>query len=277
LGRPKVSVLIPTFNAGAMIARCINSIYSQSYSPVEVIVIDNFSEDRTAEVAETLGVKVMVRRSTPASARNFGVANSNGKYVLFVDSDQVLSRNLIEECVSVCEERDAVMVRIPELFIGEGFLGACSAEWKNNYGEVEKRYGARKKILSGEPRFFDKKLLVNAGMLDTALLWGEDYDLHERLRKMDYREASCSSLLYHFEPSSVRNIMAKNLRYGESLPAFSRHSQTHVFSRIFRHSLLAWGETFASLNENPGIFLGCTFLLLLKTLAMGAGLLSSLF
>jgi glycosyltransferase involved in cell wall biosynthesis len=277
LSYPEVSVLIPTHNAEATIARCINSINSQSHRPIEVIVVDNFSEDNTAIVAETLGAKVIQQRSTAASARNLGVIHSIGKYILFVDSDQVLSKGLIAECVSTCKREHALMVRIPELFIGDGFLGSCSAEWKNYYGEVERRYGVQGKILSGEPRFFEKKQLINVGMFKAGLVWGEDYDLHERMKEMGATEASVNSILYHFEPSSARDIMAKNVRYGGSLPNFSQHSHRRAFARILKHSLLAWGQTFSELNENPGVFLGCTFLLILKAFAMGAGLMAELF
>lgn len=276
MGNRIVSVLIPTYNSGAVIARCLESVRNQSYSAVEVIVIDNCSHDFTASVAEDFGAKVVRCKSTPAAARNVGLANSVGKYVLFIDSDQVLSKHLVEECVSRCEEKDAAMVRIPELFIGDGFWGLCLAQWKNNYVEVEKKYEERGDLLSGEPRFFVKERVVRVGMLDPDLLWGEDYDLHERLKELGARETSCNSLLYHFESASAKEILAKSLRYGESLQTFTHRSQRHVYSRLIRHSLLTWERTLAEVGEAPSIALGCTFLLGLRTFAMAAGLLISL-
>ena len=273
---PKVSVLIPAYNAGATIARCLSSVHNQSYSVIEVIIVDNFSNDATVSTAKAFGAKVVQQKSTPALARNIGITNSTGKYVFFVDSDQILSRRLVEECVKKCEEENAAMVKVPELFVGDGFWGTCSAEWKNYYGKVEQRYGARGNILSGEPRFFAKEKIVRAGMLDVALLWGEDYDLCQRLEEMGIKEVSCQSLLYHFEPVSVKDILTKNLRYGGSLPAFVHRSKRQVYSRLIRHSLLTWGGTFAELSGRPSITLGCTFLLGLKAFAMMAGLLASL-
>jgi glycosyltransferase involved in cell wall biosynthesis len=170
---PKVSIVIPTYNVHTTIARCLSSVQSQSYSPIEVIIVDNFSDDNTTIIAKAFGAKVAQRKSNPALARNVGIANSAGKYVFFVDSDQILSRCVVEECVTKCEEENAEMVRVPELFIGEGFWGSCSAEWKNYYLKVEKRFGARGNILSGEPRFFSKELLIRVGMFDAGLLWGK--------------------------------------------------------------------------------------------------------
>jgi glycosyltransferase involved in cell wall biosynthesis len=274
--KPKVSIIIPTYNTGASIARCLKSIYNQSYSSVEVIIVDNFSNDTTTSVAKTFWANIIQQESTPALARNVGIAKSAGKYVFFVDSDQVLSRCVVEECVAKCEGEKAGMARVPELFVGEGFWGSCSAEWKNYYGKVEQRYGARGDILSGEPRFFVKEQIVRAGMFDAALLWGEDYDLYQRLKEMKVKEVSCQYVLYHYEPVSVKGIMTKSLRYGGSIPAFTYRSKKPVFSRLIRHSLLTWGGIFAEGRERPSITLGCTFLLGLKAFAMMAGLLASL-
>jgi glycosyltransferase involved in cell wall biosynthesis len=276
MDRPKVSVVIPTYNAGDTITRCLKSIHNQSYAPVEVIVVDNFSNDTTMNVGRAFGARVQQLRSTPASARNLGIVNSSGKYVFFVDSDQVLSRFVIEECVIKCEEEKAGMVRVPELFIGEGFWGSCSAEWKNYYGKVEQRYGARGKILSGEPRFFEKGQLIRVGMFDVSLLWGEDYDLYQRLKERNVKEVSCKSMLYHCEPVSVKGIMIRNLRYGESMPTFMHRSNKQVFSRVVRHSLLAWVESLSELAEKPDEAFGCTILLGMKGFAMLAGLLANL-
>jgi len=273
---PKVSVVIPTYEAGATIARCLSSVQNQSYSPVEIIIVDNFSDDTTTTIAKAFGAKVARRKSTPGLARNVGIANSAGKYVFFVDSDQILSRCVVEECVTKCEKENAGMVRVPELFIGEGFWGSCSAEWKNCYVKVEQRFGADGNILSGEPRFFSKELVVRIGMFNAALLWGEDYDLYQRLRKMNVKEVSCQSMLCHCEPTSLKGIMARNLRYGESMPTFMNHSKKQIFQRVMRHSLLTWGEILSELGENPGIALGCSILLGMKAFAMMAGLLANL-
>ena len=272
----KVSIVIPTFNAGETIVRCLRSIRNQSYSHVEIIVVDNFSNDTTMNTAKSFGARALQQRSTPASARNTGVVNATGKYVFFVDSDQVLSRSVVQECVTECEEKNAGMVRVPELFIGEGFWGSCSAEWKNYYGKVERRYGGQHKILSGEPRFFVKEQLIHVGMFDPSMLWGEDYDLYQRLKERKVKEVSCKSTLFHYEPASVKGIMNRNLRYGESMPTFIRHSDKKVFSRVVRHSLLAWRESLSDLTEKPDITFGCTILFGMKAFAMITGLLANL-
>jgi glycosyltransferase involved in cell wall biosynthesis len=270
----KVSIIIPTYNSAATLARCLKSIRCQSYFSIEVIIVDGLSSDATVRIAEEWGAKVIQRKSTPALARNLGVTGSTGKYVFFIDSDQVLSSSLVEECFRNCERENAGMVRVPEVFVGESFWGSCSAEWKNFYVKVEQRYAASANILTGEPRFFLTELIARVGMLDAALLWGEDFALYGKLKERRVKEVSCRSILYHCEPASVANLLVKNLRYGRSMPTFVTRSRNQVFSPLARHSLLVLVEIFKELGEKPAIVFGCTLLLGLKAYAMMIGLLT---
>lgn len=68
--------------------------------------------------------------------------------------------------------------------------------------------------------FFVKEDIVRVGMFNVALVWGEDYDLYQRLKERNVKEAFCESKLYHYEPVTIKGIVNKNLRYGESMPAF---------------------------------------------------------
>jgi len=96
-GTTKGIVGYPTHNADNTIASCLSSVESQSYSPIEVVIVDNFSGDDTANIAKIFGAKVAQTKSNPTLVRNVGIANSADKYV-FVDSDQILSR-VVEECI----------------------------------------------------------------------------------------------------------------------------------------------------------------------------------
>jgi GT2 family glycosyltransferase len=269
--KPKVSIIIPTYNSGETLACCLKSVYSQTYSPIEVIIVDNLSSDDTLRIATDFDAKVIRQKSTPALARNIGIANSTGEYVLFIDSDQVLSRSVVMDCVKNCESENTRMVRIPEIFIGKDFWSTCSAVWKNYYWKVEQKYGTGGNVLSGEPRFFLKEQIALVGMLDPALRWGEDYNLHRKLIKIGVKEALCKSALYHYEPSSIRKILVKNIRYGSSMPDFMKSSENQVYSSVVRHSLLTLTEVFSDLKEKPAMIVGCTFLLGLKTLATAIG------
>lgn len=108
----KISVIVPAYNASGTLAACIESIRSQSMDHHELIVVDDCSEDGTAELAEKLHV-IVVRSSNrggPASARNAGAARATGEVLLFLDSDVTVP--------------DDLLVRIDYIFRSKGDISA---------------------------------------------------------------------------------------------------------------------------------------------------------
>jgi glycosyltransferase involved in cell wall biosynthesis len=96
-GDPPVSVVIPCYNQGHFLDEAITSALGQAYRPVEVIVVDDGSADRTGEVAHAWGVRCLrqANRGLPA-ARNAGLAASTGEYVVFLDADDRLLPGALE-------------------------------------------------------------------------------------------------------------------------------------------------------------------------------------
>ena len=94
-----LSVVILTRNNQDMIKRCIDSV---SFSD-EVIVVDDFSEDETIKEAKKLGATVFKRKldNNFADQRNFGLDKASGKWVLFLDSDEVVTKELADEIIQV--------------------------------------------------------------------------------------------------------------------------------------------------------------------------------
>jgi len=85
-----VSVIIPAFNAQSSIARAIDSVLGQTYDDLEVIVIDDGSTDKTAEVIARYGDKVRCfeqKNLGPGSARNVGIRQARGRWIAFLDAD----------------------------------------------------------------------------------------------------------------------------------------------------------------------------------------------
>jgi glycosyltransferase involved in cell wall biosynthesis len=276
LEKSRVSIIIPTNNSEETIEECLRSIQGQDYPLYEVIVVDNFSNDNTLEMAKNLGAKTIQQKCNPAQARNIGVDNSAGKYVLFLDSDQVLSPTVVKECVERCENEKIGMVVIPEVFIGKGFWSSCSAAWKNCFEEVARLYGDRRDIIHNEPRFFIKEEITHVGMLDNSLLWGEDYDLYRKLKKANVREAECKSKIYHYELTSIRDALIKNLRYGKSMPFFVQQTKQQIFPAIPEHALLTFQRVLKNSRNSPSIVIGCAVLLCVKSYSMVIGLLAGI-
>ncbi len=102
----KISVIIPMFNAGGSIERCLKSVMSQSFHDLEIIVVDDGSTDGSGQIA--CGLAADDARVTVISqenrgligARKTGIWAASGDYVLFVDSDDYIDADMIEDMVA---------------------------------------------------------------------------------------------------------------------------------------------------------------------------------
>ena len=105
----KISIIIPVYRTEAYIADCINSIISQTYHNYEVLLIDNNSDDNSIFIAEELLIKnnidyrcIVETKQGQNNAKNRGIKESKGDWLVFVDSDDILSKKYLErllECV----------------------------------------------------------------------------------------------------------------------------------------------------------------------------------
>ncbi len=99
---PFVSVIIPAYNAGDTIRRCVESVLGQTFADIEVIVVDDGSRDNTLAVLrqmETEDARLVVHHQDNAgvsAARNAGLALAKGEWVAFVDSDDYVTEKYIE-------------------------------------------------------------------------------------------------------------------------------------------------------------------------------------
>lgn len=100
---PLVSVVIPVYNAGPYIGEAIESIISQSYKPIEILIIDDGSSDSSAEVLKTFKNIRYVHQAHggPSKARNLGISLALGKFVAFHDADDICMPNRVTEQMGV--------------------------------------------------------------------------------------------------------------------------------------------------------------------------------
>lgn len=89
---PLVSVIVPTYNCATFIGEALESILSQSYTPMEIVAVDDGSSDDTMRVLQGFGERVRAfsqPNSGPAAARNRAVRESRGEYLAFLDGDDL--------------------------------------------------------------------------------------------------------------------------------------------------------------------------------------------
>ncbi|MEA5604524.1 glycosyltransferase family A protein [Nostoc sp. UHCC 0252] len=109
---PLVSVIVPAYNAEDFIGRTLNSILSQTYTNIEVLVVDDGSQDRTAEIVKSYVEKdnrvILLRQenSGVAIARNLAIEKSRGEYIAPIDADDIWYSQKLEKQVQCLSEAD---------------------------------------------------------------------------------------------------------------------------------------------------------------------------
>ncbi|WP_229402374.1 glycosyltransferase family 2 protein [Micromonospora okii] len=99
---PLVSVVVPCYNRARTVALCVRSVRRQTYPAVEVVVVDDASDDGSAEVAEAAGATVLrlPTNSGPGAARNRGAAHARGEILFFLDADVALEPGSVAAAVA---------------------------------------------------------------------------------------------------------------------------------------------------------------------------------
>lgn len=118
---PKVSVIIPVFNAEKYIGECLNSLLNQTYNDYEIICVDDGSTDNTLSILQEYQkvnkcISVIHQENQYAGvARNNGMKIAKGKYLLFVDADDFCERTMIQELVDIAE-KDNIEILVFDLY-----------------------------------------------------------------------------------------------------------------------------------------------------------------
>ncbi len=113
---PLVSVVIPTYNHGAYICEALDSVLNQTYQNFKIIIVDNYSEDETERLIGRYGDRRLQyvkyrNHGIIAASRNHGIRQTRGKYVAFLDSDDIWLPEMLEKGVDVLNhDGDTAMV-----------------------------------------------------------------------------------------------------------------------------------------------------------------------
>lgn len=255
---PLVSIIIPTKNSERFLAQCLESIKRQSYTNIEIVIVDNYSKDKTLAVAKRFTNKIFTMGPERSTQRNFGVKNARGDYVFFVDSDMEVSESVVTECIHTIIAKNSIKALvIPEESKGEGFWAQCKQLERSFYIGVN---------FMEAVRFFEKKSFLYVGGFDTTLISGEDWYLSQKIEKIGKIDR-INSKLYHNEGklTLIGSIKKKyyyaryfsqymnlkdNLHLKEQTSILKRYSL--FFSnpyKLFKNPLLGLGMLFLKTSE----------------------------
>lgn len=201
-----VSVIITTKNSGSTLERLFRSLKKQTYSNLEMILVDNHSEDETLNIAKKYTKKVFTKGPERSAQRNFGANKAKGRYLLFIDSDMELSKKIIEECVKLAEEKNLKNIIIPEKTTGTGLIQDIRRFEREMYeGDLSVELA----------RFYEKKVFEMHKGFDERLTGPEDYDLFYRVAKNNPGGRIKSYILHHEEDLTLSKLLHKKFYYAK--------------------------------------------------------------
>ena len=103
-----VSIIVPTWNNEDVIEGCLKTLKQQTYKNIEVIVVDNFSKDKTIEIAKKYKARIKKSKSNISKARNEAAKMSKGEILIFTDSDCEFPKDYVKKIVKKMEKYDIV-------------------------------------------------------------------------------------------------------------------------------------------------------------------------
>lgn len=217
---PLVSVVIPAYNCARFIREAVDSALAQDYAALEVIVVDDGSTDDTGAILASFGGRIRLL-SQPnrgcAAARNLGIGHARGRYVAFLDADDVWWPGKIRYQMEALgktgyrmaysrfivwhPEADGRYVPAERMFsvAGIAHVSTCALVTGHTYEAL-----LRDCIVWTSTVLIEKAALHEAGGFDEALELGEDYDLWLRLsRTMPMLGLEQPTALYRQHPHSI--------------------------------------------------------------------------
>lgn len=170
MNNPLISVIVPVYNVELYLKECVNSIISQTYRNLEIIMVDDGSTDKSGNICDTFEdtrIKVYHKQNGGLSdARNFGLKVSTGDYVLFVDSDDYLDLNMIKVLVdNAINYKVDISICGFSKYYNETKILKCSNETDNykidNLRKIEYLYDFHHYGVGVWNKLFKKDLLEN--------------------------------------------------------------------------------------------------------------------
>lgn len=252
---PKVSILVPIFNVSSFIERCAVSLFEQTFEDIEYIFVNDCTPDNSIEVLNNViqrypnrqaQIRIINHENNKglAGARNTGIANANGDFILHIDSDDYVEPNMVELLYSkaIAENSDIVVC---------DFI----MEWDNTNRVVEQIWDKNPKIFINKilsvqavpsvwNKLFKKKLYIenNISTIEGINL-GEDLITTPKLLYYSKNVSKVEIPLYHYlqtnSNSYTKNYTEKNINNVEDvlkeLTSFFKNKEDFY---LFEQSLL---------------------------------------
>ena len=190
---PRVSVVMPAFNAESSIGAAVASVLGQTYRDLELVVVDDGSTDATAAIVEAHSGPVrLVRQENAgvAAARNKGIAEASGELITFCDADDFLFAQHVEALVEVRDAHDGGLATANSWWVFPGGIHPTRMRYKGRFPEPDRqRLAILEQNFVSTMSIFPRSLVEEIGPFDEAKRRAEDWDFWLRAVFAGYRVA----------------------------------------------------------------------------------------
>ncbi len=238
---PKVSVILPTYNSGRYLGQAIESVFSQTYSDFELIVVDDGSTDDTAEIVKRFNGRIRYHyqpHQERSVARNTGLKLASAKYVALLDSDDIWYSDRLERGVAALDQRQEIGFvhgEVDSVDIEGKFLEGQTKQNRKCY-EVERKKGSRYGrfvevcMLFSSTVIFRRSCLAQVGYYDERFPPREDYEWYLRFS-------------LHYEIGLLERPSVAKYRVGHVRPGMrSPDSLSRIYVAIYEKHLKLVGD-----------------------------------
>ena len=262
MNSPFISVIVPVFNVELYLNQCVNSILSQSFEDYEIILVDDGSTDSSGRICDLLAasheqIKAYHKANGGlSSARNFGFQKSQGKYVIFIDSDDFwLNNYFLESVYNKCESKEYDVIRAEYVCtdMGGNAIDSSEIEYKKKYENgTFGSFEMMQNILNGEYftwLFVFRHDILNDISFNEQLKFQEDIDFAIRLFSKNLNCGYMSMFFYAYRQRE-NSIM--------STPKIENLYHSFSFCQLFYHyAYLVEDERLREYYIHNGIMMYC--------------------
>lgn len=221
MDKPRVSVIVPIYNSAQCLSKCLESLVHQTYSNIEIILINDGSKDCSGDICTKYAtdyngiIYIYQDNAGVSSARNAGLKVASGKYVMFCDSDDYLERDSIERLIELDAGKNVDWIVGSMLkHIGDSIQHTdISNRYATSHDEIFDAIQEMNKLyLMNQPvaKLYKKELIMKNGLRYNILLsCGEDFDFNCRYACIVKNIMTTDTLVYHYVISQEQSLSGK--------------------------------------------------------------------
>lgn len=254
----KVSIIVPVYNAQSTISKCIDSILSQSYKNIEVILLNDGSKDKSIEILKEYEkdndniIVINKKNSGVASTRNQGIKVATGKYIMFVDNDDFIDRDYVLKYVNKINSNKS------DIVIG-GYRRVNTSNKVMFQKKLIDSEWSKYIIMAPWAKIFKRKYLIDNKIEFLSYPIGEDVYF---MMMCFYNNASVSTIDYigynwFYNDLSISNTVQRGLQKDvdivillDKIKKFSNSNYTEYY--LYRY--FVWYMLFSGKNSNKNKF-----------------------